>query len=703
MRYTEIIEDLRSAPFVRLFLPLALGVTFQVQLFQVKPSITPVCLALLFVLIATHKLNLSYSRRWCFGVVLYLFLFFTGIALVQNIKTESDYPVGRSIYVEAVVNDAPVKGDRFTKLNVLASAYSDSLNTWRKVEEKMIFYLRIDSSKVAPRMGDKILTRLTLSPLPAAKNPYEFDYGAYLKQRQIFSSAFINSDSYVIISSGNTPLWRVFPTAVSSYLLNYFSKQGLQGDELAVLQALTIGDKSLLNSDLKQLYMDTGAMHILAVSGMHVGIISMILGWLLVFMKKQKYGILLRGLLILVFIWLYAVVAGLSPSILRATIMFSIVTIGGMLNRHTNTYNSLTFSAFLICALDPYSLFDAGFQLSYAAVISIVFFYPYIYHCLNFRRWLPDALWSLVAVAIAANIGTLPVAVYLFHQLPVHFILTNVLSTLPTMAAMGGFLATLIFVHFPISQVGWFCANFTGYSIKALNGSIRFVEGLPYARIEALWLTSLQAWLLMLSIVMLALFIWTRKTKLVLLALTLFSACLCLRIATKYEQAHQKMLTVYSVKNASLITLVNGRAGFALCDSADLSNTFDFNVKNHMVSLGFAGLKSLERIALQDIGSEKFQHYNVYKNFINFAERTVKILHDEKLHNPHQPLPVDYLILTSQCKLKPEQVLAMYHPQLFIIDASVSAREVARFKRVLTTHGLPFHNVRENGAFIQNF
>ncbi|MDR2937826.1 MAG: ComEC family competence protein [Prevotellaceae bacterium] len=703
MRYTEIVEDVRSAPFVRLFLPLAAGVIFQVSVFPVKPSATLLCLALFLFAVLAHKFFTSYARRWWFGFAAYLLLFFAGVALVQNVKSESELPVGKTIFVEALVNDEPSVGASFTKLNVKTISYQDSLNEWRSLREKMVVYLRNDSTKPAPRMGDKILAKLKLSPVPAAKNPYEFDYGAYLRKQQIFTTAFANADSYLVISSGNARIWQLFPKMVSSHLLRYFSQQGLKGDELAVLQALTIGDKSLINSDLKQLYMDTGAMHILAVSGMHVGIISMILGWLLIFMEKRKHGKVVRGVLVLVFIWLYSLVAGLAPSILRATIMFSVVTVGQMFSRRTNTYNSLAFSAFLLCVLNPYCLFDAGFQLSYVAVISIVFFYPHIYRLLHFKRWLFDSAWSLVAVAIAANIGTFPVTLFLFHQFPVHFILTNVLATLPTTFAMGGFLATLIFMFIPIPYVGWAFAQATGWCIWALNFVIRLTDSLPFSRVEALWLTPLQTWLLLLCIVLFAFFIWTKRTKLFLASLVLLVACFALRALNKYEQAQQKVMAVYSVKNTSLITFVNGRSGFALCDSLEVENNFDFNTKNHLAQLGFAGLKSVEKIPLQRAENEEIVNENICQGFVAFSGKTVKILRNEPRRKPQQPLPVDYLILTSQCQLRPEQILEIYQPQHFIIDASVAAREAYRFRRVLAERSVPFHCVRSSGAFVQHF
>jgi competence protein ComEC len=701
MRYSEIIEGLRSAPFVRLLLPLSAGIIFQARLLALKPSAAYLCLALLLLMLLTHRYAVSYARRWWFGFLAFAFLFFAGVALVQNVKQQSDLPLAQKVNLLALVSDEPSAGANFTKLSLTVQAYEDTASVWHSVSEKILLYVRRDSVAPSLRFGDKLVVRVALSLLPPPKNPHEFDYSAYMRQRGVFASAFANSDSYAVVSRDNIPKWKIFPKEVRKSALAFFVQQGVVGEELAVLQALTLGDKSLLDSDLRQSYMAAGAMHILAVSGLHVGIISMILSFLLKPLERRRYGKLLRGVIVLLCIWSYALVAGFSASVLRAAIMFSVLTIGGMLNRRTNTYNTLTFSAFLLCLSDPLCLFDAGFQLSYAAVLSILFFQPRIYRLLTFKRWLPDAVWGLVAVSVAANIGTFPITIFLFQQFPLYFIVTNMLVNIPTILVMGGFLATLALCWIP--HVGWLLAMGTNYSIVALNFCIRLVENLPSSLLEALWITPLQTWLLLLGITLASFFMWTKRSKLLMLALALLVVFAGLRAVSKFEQAQQKVMAVYSVKNASLITFVNGHRGFALCDSADFFNNFDFNVKAHLSKLGFAGLKSLDRIALRQASREELSGKNICSGFVAFSGKVVKILYDENRSKPQQPLPVDYLVLTSQCKLRPEQVLEIYHPQHFIIDASVSVRDAARFKRTLSEREIACHSVRDSGAFVQEF
>ncbi|MDR0414120.1 MAG: ComEC family competence protein [Prevotellaceae bacterium] len=706
MRTSEIVERFRTAPFVRLMLPMSAGIIFQAELFPLKLNAVWLCATCFALMLPVHYRVAAYGWRWCFGLTANLFLFFVGVAVTQNVKLKGELPIGESIYIAAIVDDDPSQSPKFAKVSVTVTAYSDSTGMWREVGERMTLYLRSDSSSMEalPLLGDKLVARVKPNANPPAKNPYEFDYGAYLRKHGVFSAAFIDAGSCAVVSHNNLPVWKTAPKNVRKKLLAYFARQGVAGEELAVLQALTLGDKSRLDADLRQSYAAAGAMHILAVSGLHVGIISMVLGFLLKFLDRQKHGKILRGVIVLLCMWSYALVAGLSPSVQRATIMFTVLTVGNMFSRTTNTYNTLAFSAFLICAFDPLSLFDAGFQLSYAAVLTILFFQPRIYRLLHFKRYLSDAVWSLVSVSLAANIGTFPISVYLFHQFPLHFLITNILVNIPTMLIMAGFVLTLPFAFISaIPYAGWLTATFTSLCVKLLNFLIRFVESLPYALIEALWITPLQTWLMLFAILALSLYTWTKRAKLFMLSLSLMVVCLSLRVVDKHRQQQQAVMTVYSIRNTSLISFVSGSRGFALCDSANVHNPFNFNVKSHLTYLGFSGLTSLERIALQEASGRELAEQGICRGFVSFAGKTVKVLCNEPAVRPQLPVDVDYLILTSQCKLRPRQIAAMYRPQQVVIDASMPTYLARRQASDFLAMGIACHNVNEAGAFVCNF
>jgi competence protein ComEC len=434
---------------------------------------------------------------------------------------------------------------------------------------------------------------------------------------------------------------------------------------------------------------------------MHVAIIAMILNFMLSFLTKRKYGKALKGVLILLFLWSYALVAGLAPSVMRATLMFTIVTVGNMLERKINTYNNLAFAAFLICALDPYALYDAGFQLSFMAVLSIVFFYPHIYRLLIFKHKIANWAWEMIAVSVAANIGTFPIAIFLFHQFPVYFTVTGLLITLPTIGIMFLFLFALFCSWIPF--VGGALCFLLNYCVKLINLLIRAIEHLPGSLIEGLWLTPFQVWSLILFIFFLSLFIWTKRRKL-LLCCGVFMVLFCaLRLSLMYRQQQQKLLVVYDVKNTTLLAFVNADKTFVICDSADIHNNFDFQLKNYMAYLGFKRLNDLQKIALQSLSAMEDQPHAVYHAYVDYFGRVIKILTDEKYMAYTQKVAVDFLIVTSKCLWKPQQVFDVYEPQQVILDASLSRAAQRNFEQYMNQRQLSFHNVTKQGAYLCNF
>ena len=248
--------------------------------------------------------------------------------------------------------------------------------------------------------------------------------------------------------------------------------------------------KDELDFEVKQAYAAAGAMHVLAVSGLHVGIIFLILNTLLAILDTSKKGRIVKAIILLISLWSYAMITGLSPSVLRAATMFSFVIMGTVLNRSSSIYNTLAASAFFILIINPNLLFEVGFQLSYVAVLGIVYLQPLIYKRIYTRWWLLDKVWAITAVSIAAQIATLPLTLFYFNQFPVYFMLSNLL-VIPS-AAVILILGILLFIASPIpfisESIGWVLNKF----IEGLNFGIKEIEVLPNSLIEGLSINVLE-------------------------------------------------------------------------------------------------------------------------------------------------------------------------------------------------------------------
>ena len=263
-----------------------------------------------------------------------------------------------------------------------------------------------------------------------------------------------------------------------------YQANGLQGEELAIASALTLGDKSMLDKELKRSYSATGASHVLAVSGLHVGIIYLVIIALLQQLFRGNRFKPIRVILALTGLWSYAFVAGLSASVVRASVMFSLVSIGEMMRRKSPSLNIVFASAFLMLLYEPRYLNDVGFQLSYAAVFAILLLHERIYKSLKISNFILDKAWSLTSVSIAAQLGTMPIMLYHFHQFSNCFWLSGLIVIPAATLLIYGCSLLLMATSFPvISNV---IGSLLSGLIKGMNSSIRWLEGLPHSNVSGI-------------------------------------------------------------------------------------------------------------------------------------------------------------------------------------------------------------------------
>lgn len=394
--------------------------------------------------------------------------------------TQPEWVEKQSILKVQIVS-VPESGERYEKTEVEVKQIIDSVGI-KNTYGKMLLYIWKDSLSICLKQGDI----LVVSVLPRHSNrgnPYEFDYDNYLMQRGVYATSFVKSDAYKVI--GNSTLYN--PVAVAqrcrSKIIRLFERYNVKGQELGVLSALTIGDRSELDADTKRNYQVSGAMHVLAVSGLHVGIVYgavyillSLFGFFPVLYHQTKRK-MLNAFALLFVLWIYAFLTGLSPSVVRASLMLSLYTIAKAINRQADTYNIIFASAFLTLCFKPLSLFTISFQLSYAAVLSIVFFQPKISRLIRFRfrvfRW----IWGLFTVSLAAQIGTIPITLWYFSQISNYFVLTNFI-VIP-LATIILYLALLFFIVLPIPYIRDAVAWLLGKVVWLQNIAVDWIESLP--------------------------------------------------------------------------------------------------------------------------------------------------------------------------------------------------------------------------------
>ncbi len=389
----------------------------------------------------------------------------------------------------------------------LVAVRADS--TWQPAVGKLMAYFPKDDSLFSLAYGEELLIRGRPQLVPPPTNPRAFDYRAYLLTQGVTHQHFLRAHTFE-----KTGQWRGnyavhWAGKARAWCVAQFHRYLPVAESRAIVLALVLGVKNELDNALREVYAGAGAMHVLAVSGLHVGILVAILGYLLLPLRylgrREVYA---KGVVSLLFLWGYAFLTGLSPSVMRAVTMFSIVLVGQMLNRKGNIYNTLALSALFLLFYNPYMLYQVGFQLSFSAVLGIVWLYPFFVQVYTFENKVAQWAWELTCVSLAAQLATFPFGLYYFHQFPNYFFLSN-LIVIPGAALVlcGGLLVLATSV---VPMLAEFVGFVTTLCTQLMNMLVKLLTSLPHAVTQHVYI-DLTATLLLFLLVIFAGKLWTSR------------------------------------------------------------------------------------------------------------------------------------------------------------------------------------------------
>lgn len=486
--------------------------------------------------------------------------------LIQTASADPDHLLqvqGPVQYYTAVITKFAEEKERSWKTE--AKVLEVFAGSWKPAKAKVVLYFSKDSAAFPFQYGDVILIKGNPSLVQRPGNPGEFDYQRYLAFKNIYHQHFVGNDEVRLLK--NDPPSTVMQYAIHARLwADEALKRFIVGDrEQAIASALVLGVTDGLDNELLNAYAATGAMHVLAVSGLHITIIYMILLWVLKPLLKLHSGKWILALMSLFILWSYAFITGLSPSVLRAVTMFSFIAVARAAGQNTNIYNTLAASAFCILLFDPYLIMSVGFQLSYLAVLGIVYLQTPLY-----RLWEPksrfwDEVWKITCVSIAAQVATFSLGLLYFHQFPNYFLLSNLL-VIPgsfLVLILGIVLLATSFIHVLASAVGLLLT----WSIKVLNIIVFTVEAFPFSLVENIYITVLQSWILVaLTVVFIMLFKYKRFSY-CFIALPLVVIFAFLQWEHFIQKVNVRKITVYNVHGHSAIDLIDKGQAYFLTDS----------------------------------------------------------------------------------------------------------------------------------------
>ncbi len=496
---------LKHIPFVRFAFALGLGVyfgsCFQYPSWPVLAILCAISGVLLFGSLSIPFFYQNYRNRWISGVLFFILLFQIG-ALLSRDSQPSQLVKSYDIKAVGKITEADITTSGYYRfvINPVKITSQDTIPL-RKKDRWQIIVEPVDSVELLPATeGDVVGFKTRISGHSSASNPFSFDYGQYLFRQGISGTGFVLADDFKVMNKGEISGLMGNIREIRNEAREVYIENGIEGEELQVLSALTLGMRQDLDDEVKNRFIHSGAIHVLAVSGLHVGIIYLFLNILLdVFLSRTS---VFRLIIVISMLTFYVFLTGASPSVFRAVVMLSIIQIGNFFNFKGNIYNLLGISAFIILIIQPQSLFHPGFWLSHFAVAGIVTFFPLFRRFYAHGNIFIRGAGDLASVSISAQIGTLPLSLYLFRAFPSWFLLTNFLI-LPLVAPV--LIMSNLLIAF--SEFPFMAAMFAGVLNELVGfmlGLVKWLDSLPAAYIQGLWMAPLTMVLMYVLICMFA-------------------------------------------------------------------------------------------------------------------------------------------------------------------------------------------------------
>ena len=689
------IAYLYEIPFVRLLVPFVFGICVSIP-FDVK---IPFAWGIIFstaIVLAMLKLYLRpLSTHHWLGVFIHILLFLVGFQLCyehdeRNTSHHFSNSLTENSLITLKISEIPIK-DKWVKFKGCVQSLDSNHSSGN-----ILVYLPSDSLSTELNYGDIIVLNSHLSPISPPQNPNQFNYQSYLHFKNIHYQTFAKANQWTLLETNQgNPLFTLIYKWRTNGLITF--QKYLSPDNYSVGAALILGYREALSEEVQKAYADTGAIHVLAVSGLHVGIIALILKYLLgLLFKRVKRFLILQPIIIIICLWLFAFLTGGSPSVLRATTMFSFVTIGLYINRPSSIYNNLAISAFILLLVNPYFIQSVGFQLSYLAVLGIVYFQPKIYKILYIPNKIGDYLWTLTTVAIGAQIGTLPVSLFYFHQFPILFFISGLIVIPAATLILSLGLATLFFEIW-LPSVARIFGIALDYVIEAVNWSIFFLQDFPISKIDGIWLSTFGMILLFISIISLIYWIQTAKSKSLILSLSALMLLSGYSAFRNIQNQREAKVVIYSIYKQTAIDIIHKKSTVTLFSKSTDKKSYQFASENFLTK---QGIRHQEFITFDDTLRSETIFYN--GSILHFNKKTFLILSKNTNWENVYHLKVDYLLICENPYLKIEELTSKIQCDQIIFDASNSKKSVSYWKKDCERLNIEYFDINEKGAWQLN-
>lgn len=666
----------------------AFKVTFALAVGILISHFTTVPLVLLHKLLSVSFILLVFawfrSRKMLVQDVIFGYIALTSLILLGMWVYQMHQPANHSNHY---TNQLQVDEEQLLQLKIKSELKPDLFNKKyvaelhsaesKKAGGKVLLLVAKEINQNDFHVGDLVLTYSRFQELPSPKNPYQFDYGSYLNKQGIYHQIQVR-DSLLFQHFKGSPGLRgkaaVFRDNINKELIN----NGFEGDALALINALLLGQRQELSQQVYSDFAAAGAVHILAVSGLHVGIILLILKFVFKPLERLRKGKTIKVITIIICLWGFALIAGLSPSVLRAVTMFSLLAIALESGRTNIRFSSLLASAFLLLLINPNLLFHVGFQMSYLAVFAILWIVP-MFEKRRPRFKVLSVPFDIITVTLAAQLGVGPLSVYYFNYFPGLFFLTN-LVIIPFLGIILGsgilvILLTQLKIYHPL------LTDIYTRMLEKLLAFIQWVARQDRFYFDEISLSVPQVLSLYLGIIMLVVvmnqFTTKKLTYLLISVLFIQTAFIFEKIKTQNNELvvfHKSRNTIIGIKEANRLTI--------------FSNLKDSLIDNEQMLKNYKTKTQVTTVEVKPL-----------PNAFQYEEKTVVII-DSLMLYPVSKTGVDVLLLRNSPQLHPERVMDSLNPRMIVADGSNYSTYVHLWREFAQKRKLPFHHTGKEGAFM---
>ncbi|MCL9809325.1 ComEC/Rec2 family competence protein [Flavobacterium luminosum] len=669
-------------PIVRVTFWFVLGILFSYYLtipFTIDLVILLVAISLFsFVFITNHR-KLK-NNQW-FSIALYFLFFSFGIHsiiihkdnLKQNHYTQNPRNLERTTTIEATVIDKLKNTEKYNRYVIEIAQIEGQIS-----RGKAILNIRKQPQQKDLITGNIIRIEDQLVSNFKPNNPNQFNYGHYLETKGIYAQIFTESSQIKVSNRISKDIW-YYTSQFRNTIVENLAHSGFKKDELAIVLALILGQQQDISSEILKDYQFAGAIHILSVSGLHVGFIMLFVTLLLKPLPNTKTGNTTRIILILLSLWLFALIAGLSPSVVRSATMFSFLAIGNFINRATNPFHTIIASMFLILLFNPFFLFDIGFKLSYLAVFFILWLQPALSRIWHPKNSIIKYFWDIITVSFAAQIGTLPLSIYYFHQFPGLFFITNIvlIPTLVGIMSLGTVVVLLAFFNFTPELL----TKPLELAITYMNQFIHWVASIE----NFIWTEIPLNFSLMIlgyAIIISGTIVCRKPSfKKIVWLLSNIIAFQIVYLSTVWSSRTNSEFIVFNALQKTMIAQKTGNTIRLLSRDTIVKNSFEDKLIQTYATANFCSTIIKEPL----------------NNCMYFENKKILVIDESAIFQPLEK--ADIIILSHAPKINLERLLQSQQPEMIIADASNYKSSILTWKATCVKNKIPFHSTYEKGFY----